>query len=61
MTPDISAALGESFIDTQWRADNYAVRSARYNRNLQNPGSPCSPSPCGENTNCMVNGQVNTA
>ena len=51
-------STGHGLIDTQWRADNYAVRSARYNRNQQNPGSACSPSPCGENTNCMVNGQV---
>ena len=34
------------------------ISLGRYNRNLQNPGGACSPSPCGENTNCMVNGQV---
>jgi len=50
---------GQHFIDSSWAADYSAVRSARYNRNLQNPGSACSPSPCGRNTHCMANGQGN--
>ena len=55
-----ATAAGQHFIATEWRADSGSVRSARYNRNLQNPGSACSPSPCGQNTECMVNNQVGT-
>lgn len=45
----------QQFIAAHWEADHSAVRSSRYNRNLQDPGSPCHPSPCGPNTDCMVN------
>merc|ERR1719297_783141 len=45
----------QQFIAAHWEADHTAVRSSRYNRNLQDPGSPCHPSPCGPNTDCMVN------
>ena len=31
-----ATAAGQHFIATEWRADSGSVRSARYNRNLQN-------------------------
>jgi len=55
----VSSAAAQHFIAVQWEADDYSLRTARYNRNVQNPGSACSPSPCGEFTNCMVNNQGN--
>merc|ERR1719341_3125779 len=45
----------QQFIAAHWEADHTAVRVSRFNRNLQDPGSPCHPSPCGPNTECMVN------
>ena len=52
-------AAAQNFIAVSWEADRLAVRTARYNRQLQNPGGGCSPSPCGENTQCTVNNQGN--
>ena len=52
-----TAAAAQHFIASEWSADQFAVRSSRYNRNLQDPGSSCHPSPCGELTECMVNNQ----
>lgn len=54
-----SSTSSQQFISAHWQADSSSIRSARYNRQFQNPGSPCSPSPCGQNTECMVNNQGN--
>jgi len=56
----ISLTRGDAqFISAQWAADEFAVRSSRYNRNFQDPGSPCHPSPCGEFTECVANNNGN--
>ena len=54
-----ATAAGQHFIASEWEADQFSVRRSRYNRNLQDPGSPCHPSPCGVSTDCRVNNQGN--
>jgi len=53
------AATAQQFISVEWQADTRAIRTARYNRQTQNPGGSCFPSPCGKNTQCSVNNQGN--
>jgi len=55
----LSAVAAQQIIAVSWQADNQAVRTARYNRQVQNPGRPCSPTPCGKNTHCTANNQGN--
>jgi len=53
------AAAQVHIIGVSWLADPSIQRASRYNRQTQNPGSACHPSPCGKNTQCMVNNQGN--